>query len=158
LEFDGEHRLAAPRRRVWQILNDVAALEHAIPGCERLEALSPETFRARVRAKVGPLDAAFALDMELSDVVAPERYMLAVRGAGGAAGAAEGVARVLLEEQGGATLLRYTVDFKVRGKLAQVGSRLLMNAIRKLSGEFFAAFAERLDQQLAPAGAGPDGS
>ena len=39
MEQTGEHRIAAPRARVWDALNDPAVLKRCIDGCEELDAL-----------------------------------------------------------------------------------------------------------------------
>jgi hypothetical protein len=46
------------------------------------------------------------------------------------------------EGTAGATLLSYQVKGNVGGKLAQVGSRLIDGAARKMADDFFAAFGE----------------
>jgi len=53
---------------------------------------------------------------------------------------------VSLIEQDGTTLLRYTVEFNVHGKLAQIGARLMMSTLQKLSRDFFAKFSARFEQ------------
>ena len=44
----------------------------------------------------------------------------------------------------GTTLLRYQVKANVGGKLAQIGSRLIDAAARKMADDFFAAFGEEV--------------
>jgi hypothetical protein len=39
----------------------------------------------------------------------------------------------------------YNADFKVGGKLAQVGSRLVMGATKKTADDFFGSFSRELD-------------
>ena len=57
------------------------------------------------------------------------------------AGFGKGSARVVLESEGAeATKLTYTASAQVGGKLAQIGSRLVDGAARKLAGEFFKRF------------------
>jgi hypothetical protein len=51
----------------------------------------------------------------------------------------------VLEPDGDATVLRYTADFQVGGKLAQVGARLVSGVTRKTADDFFSAFSTRLD-------------
>ena len=46
--------------------------------------------------------------------------------------------------QEGGTLLSYTAKATIGGKLAQVGSRLVDGVAKKLAGEFFASFTERV--------------
>ncbi len=45
-----------------------------------------------------------------------------------------------LTEDGDETILAYTVDAQIGGKLAQLGSRLIDSSAKKLAGQFFADF------------------
>jgi hypothetical protein len=54
-------------------------------------------------------------------------------------------------------VLSYTAKAQVGGKLAQVGSRLIDGAVRKLSGQFFANLGEHLAAgEVAPAAPTPE--
>ena len=57
---------------------------------------------------------------------------------------AKGAASVKLIEEEGGTRLFYEVDANVGGKLAQVGSRLIDGAARKIADGFFSKFAQRM--------------
>jgi hypothetical protein len=57
-----------------------------------------------------------------------------------------------LKERDGGTLLTYTAAFKVGGKLAQVGSRLVVGATKKTADDFFGC----LSRELAPGGPGEE--
>jgi len=142
MELTGEYRIEAPRDRVWDALNDPDVLRRCIPGCESLEQISSTRMTARTETKIGPVKARFTGEVTRSDVNAPESCTLSGEGKGGAAGFAKGTARVRLAEDGAATVLTYTVDATVGGKLAQLGSRLVAGTARKLSDEFFGRFAE----------------
>jgi carbon monoxide dehydrogenase subunit G len=74
-------------------------------------------------------------------------------GQGGAAGHGKGSAQVRLESAGAhETVLHYTANASVGGKLAQVGSRLVDMAAQKMANDFFAAFTARLaERHAAPA-------
>src|SRR6185437_2570715 len=150
MEQAGEHRIAAPRDRVWAALNDPAVLKRCIEGCEALERTGPETLTARVRARVGPVSAVFSGDIALKDLDPPNGYTLEVSAKGGAAGFAKGQARVKLAEDGAATVLAYTAEGSVGGKLAQVGQRLIDAAARKTADDFFNAFARELEEPATP--------
>ncbi len=142
MQMSGERRIDAPRERVWEALNDPEVLKLCIPGCEELERSGENGFTAKVKAKVGPVSAKFAGAVTLSDLDPPRSYRISGEGKGGAAGFAKGGAEVQLEEDGGGTLLKYQVDAKVGGKLAQIGSRLIDGTANKMAGEFFDKFAE----------------
>ena len=152
--MSGEYRISAPRARVWEALNDADILKQCIPGCESIEKISPTEFSAKVVAKVGPVKATFTGEVKLSDLVPPTSYKISGEGKGGAAGFAKGGAAVTLEEAGAETVLRYTAQGNVGGKLAQIGSRLIDGTARKLAEEFFGKFAATVGGAPAEAAAG----
>src|SRR5215831_1865370 len=125
MEMAGERLISASKATVWNALNDPEILKASIPGCETLEAVSETEMTATVAIKLGPISARFAGRVKLSDIDPPNGYTLSGEGKGGPAGFAKGAAKVRLDEQTGATLLRYTVEAQVGGKLAQLGSRLI---------------------------------
>jgi hypothetical protein len=145
MEMTGEQLIPAPRETVWQALNDPEVLQASIPGCESLNKTADNAFEAKVKAKVGPVSATFTGAVTLSNIDPPKSYTISGEGKGGVAGFAKGGADVRLEEaEGGQTRLLYDVKAQVGGKLAQIGSRLIEGTAKKLAGEFFANFAERV--------------
>lgn len=143
MEMSGEHRIPAPRDKVWAALNDPEVLKQCIPGCESLDTNEAgDGFDARVKAKVGPVKATFDGSVRLQNVNAPESYTISGEGKGGAAGFAKGSADVQLKEDGGETVLTYQVKAQVGGKLAQIGSRLIDSTAKKYANDFFSKFAE----------------
>jgi len=140
MDMTGEFRIPAPRQRVWEGLNDPQILKECIPGCQTIEKVSDTEFAAKVLAQVGPVKANFAGKVTLSDLDPPQSYTIAGEGSGGVAGFAKGSAKVNLAEDGGATLLHYTVQAHVGGKLAQIGSRLIDSVARKMAENFFTRF------------------
>ncbi|MGE0723045.1 MAG: carbon monoxide dehydrogenase subunit G [Alphaproteobacteria bacterium] len=157
MDMTGEYRIPAPREKVWAALNDPEILRQSIPGCEEIEKLSPTEMTAKVTAKVGPVKARFGGKVTLSDLDPPNGYRISGEGQGGAAGFARGGAEVKLEPDGEATILRYTVNANVGGKLAQIGSRLIDATARKMAEDFFGRFAEIVGggaAAAAPADAG----
>ena len=143
MDLTGEYRIPAPRETVWVALNNPDVLKACIPGCEELNKTSQTEFVARVVAKIGPVKARFGGKVTLSDIDPPNGYTITGEGQGGAAGFAKGGAKVRLEpvDGGAATVLRYSADAQIGGKLAQIGSRLVEGTAKKLADEFFAAFA-----------------
>lgn len=143
MDLTGEYRIPAPRETVWAALNNPEILKACIPGCEELNKTSDTEFVARVVAKIGPVKAGFSGKVALSDIDPPNGYTISGEGQGGAAGFAKGGAKVWLDsvDGGTATVLHYSADAQIGGKLAQIGSRLVEGSARKLADEFFAAFA-----------------
>jgi carbon monoxide dehydrogenase subunit G len=154
MDMTGEHTIRAPRQAVWAALNDPDVLKQSIAGCEELNKTSDTEFQAQVTAKVGPVKAKFGGKVTLSDLDPPNGYTISGEGSGGAAGFAKGGAKVRLEDVAEGTLLKYEVHAQIGGKLAQIGSRLVDGAARKMADEFFAAFAANVEAQSGTTGPG----
>jgi carbon monoxide dehydrogenase subunit G len=107
MDLSGEYRIPAPREAVWKALNDADVLKECIPGCESVEKTSDTEFNAKVRAKVGPVSAAFTGKVTLSDLDPPNGYKISGEGQGGVAGFARGGADVRLkpDDSGTGTIL-----------------------------------------------------
>ena len=142
MEIKGEYQINADRETVWRALNDPEMLQKCIPGCESLEKTGENRFAAKVKAAIGPVRANFNTTLSLEDLNPPESYRL-VGESKAAAGFGSGGATVTLEANDDGTLLVYDADFKVGGKLAQVGSRLVLGATRHSSPRSCASSARR---------------
>ncbi|WP_395061073.1 CoxG family protein [Paraburkholderia silvatlantica] len=151
MELTESHTLPVPQQRAWEALNDTAILKACIPGCESIEADGENAYAVALTAAVGPVKARFKGRMQLADIDAPNSYTIVFEGQGGAAGFGKGDAHVKLEAAGDAsTTLTYTANAQVGGKLAQIGSRLVDGAARKIAGEFFRRFGEQLGDGAQP--------
>ncbi len=142
MRMTGEERIAAPRSRVWEALNDPAILRQCIPGCKSLEQDAPDKLRAVVEVKIGPIGARFTGAVTLSDIDAPNGYTITGEGQGGTVGSAKGGAKVRLADDGAGTLLTYQVDAQVGGRLAQLGGPIIDATAKQLAGKFFKKFGE----------------
>jgi carbon monoxide dehydrogenase subunit G len=143
MDMTGTQRIEAPREVVWAGLNDPDVLRQCIPGCETVEKLSDTELQAKVTLKIGPVKASFAGKVTLSDLDPPNGYTITGEGSGGAAGFAKGGAKVKLTPEGeAATILDYTVNAQIGGKIAQLGGRLIDATAKKLAGEFFEKFGK----------------
>jgi len=145
MKLSGEATLNAGVDEVYAALNDPAVLVRTIPGCQRLEQVGPDSYKATVTAGVASIKGTFDGDVRLSDQDAPNSFTLHASGAG-APGTVSAVARVALTSaDGGTTLLRYDADATIGGVIGGVGQRMLTGVARKTAAEFFAA----VDRELA---------
>ncbi|MFC3206501.1 MAG: carbon monoxide dehydrogenase subunit G [Mesorhizobium sp.] len=145
LVIEGEERISAPVDKVWAALNDPAVLKEAIPGCQKLEMKSPTEMAATVVLKIGPIKATFQGEVTLKNLNPPNGYTIEGEGKGGIAGFAKGGADVTLAADGdNATILKYAAKADVGGKIAQLGSRLIESTSKKLAGQFFSTFGEKV--------------
>ena len=142
MEIKGEENIRATVQTVWDGLNSTDVLLKSIPGCEEIQRTADNELQAKVMIKLGPVKARFSGKVTMTNVQPLKGYTLNFEGSGGAAGFAKGSADVSLQEADGGTLLTYVANASVGGKLGQIGSRLIEGSAKKLSSEFFAAFAE----------------
>jgi carbon monoxide dehydrogenase subunit G len=143
MQMEGEQLVAAPRQKVWEALNDPEVLRRSIPGCQSLERDGENGFAAVAEVKIGPIGARFKGSVQLSELDPPNGYRIAGSGQGGIAGSAKGGARVRLSDApGGGTLVAYTVEAEVGGRMAQLGGPIIDATAKNLAGKFFASFGE----------------
>ena len=156
--MSGEFVLPADRATVWARLNDAETLKASIPGCEAITATGENQYDVAIMAAVGPVKARFKGKLRLADLQPPTSYTMHFEGQGGAAGHGKGSAQVRLESTGPReTVLHYSANASVGGKLAQIGSRLVDMAAQKMASDFFATFTAKLSERYgaAPAAAAP---
>ena len=143
MRMTGEQRIAAPREKVWQGLNDPAILAQCIPGCQSLEKEADDRFAAIAEVKIGPIGARFKGNVQLSELDPPNGYTITGSGNGGIAGSAKGGAKVALrEDTPETTIIAYSVDAEVGGRMAQLGGPLIDATAKNLAGKFFQRFGE----------------
>lgn len=142
MEIKGAYRIPADRETVWKALNDPEVLRQCIPGCQELEQEGETGFAATVKTRIGPVSATFKGSVTLEDIDPPKGYRIVGEGKGGVAGFAKGGAVVKLDDEGDKTVLSYDAEAKVGGKIAQIGSRLIVGTARKLADQFFTNFVE----------------
>ena len=147
MKMTGEQKIPRDRVTVWQALNDLDVLKDCIPGCDSITTVGDNEHEVTMVAAVGPVKAKFKGKLKLTDINAPDSYKILFEGQGGAAGFAKGEAEVVLEDEGAETLLKYSADAQIGGKLAQIGSRLIDSAAKKIAGDFFS----RINEKVAPA-------
>jgi carbon monoxide dehydrogenase subunit G len=151
MNMTGEQRIAAPRQRVWEALNDPEILRASIPGCQSLERGADDRFTATLQVKVGPIGARFKGTVALADLNPPNGYTLIFEGNGGIFGSAKGSAKVRLIEDAGTTLISYEAEAQVGGRMAQLGGPIIDATAKQLAGKFFGRLGELVGEAAKPA-------
>ena len=139
MNVSGSAVLHAPRERVWAALQDPAVLVRTIPGCQQLEQVGPDTYRATVMAGVASIKGTYSGDVRLTDQAEPDSFVLHASGAGAPGTVNADVRVTLADADGGATQLDYDADAVVGGVIGGVGQRMIVGVAKKTAGEFFAA-------------------
>ena len=146
MEMSGEQVIPASQQQTWDALNDPEMLKQCVPGCESIELIGENQYQVLMVARVGPVSAKFKGKLTLSDINPPNSYSIAFEGQGGAAGFAKGGAQVRLSPENQNTKLAYDAKANVGGKLAQIGSRLIDAAAKKVADDFFRNFNQKVGE------------
>ncbi len=141
MKLSGTYQINLEKQKVWEALNDPNILKESIPGCEEFNKDSDTKFSATAKNKIGPFNASFTGNIELKDINPPNSYTIVGSG-NSPVGFASGEADVKLEENENGTKLIYEVEANVGGKIAQVGSRLIDMAAKKMADTFFGKFSD----------------
>ena len=141
--------MPAPRAQVWQTLLDPTSLRAVIPGCESIEAVDDETFKARIRVNIAGIGGIYDAEIRIFDRKEPESLRLSGRGAG-KLGFGQGEAVVkLAETESGKTILSYEYGADIGGRVAAFGQRMLDGVVRVLLAGFFDRLRAHLQGESA---------
>lgn len=148
MQIENEFTVAAPPERVYDFLLDVNRVVGCVPGAELSEVVDPETFKGRVRIKVGPVTVAYAGTARIADrdeaarTATLEGEGRETTGPGNAR--AKSLMRVEAADGGGSRVVIAT-DFTVAGRVAQFGRGLMEDVSRSLVNQMAACIKSNLE-------------
>ncbi len=143
MKIEGSHEIPAPRQKVWDAFLDPETLRQAIPGCEKLEAVGPDEYKATMKVGVAAVKGTFEGKVKITDKNAPDSYKLHVEGSGGP-GFVRGDTLISLSDSGSGTKVSYTADVQVGGLIAGVGQRMLGGVSKMMADQFFGKMGQLL--------------
>ncbi|MBI4269123.1 MAG: carbon monoxide dehydrogenase subunit G [Candidatus Rokubacteria bacterium] len=143
MKIEGSHDVPAPRQKVWDAFLDPRQLQRAIPGCEKLEAVGADEFKATLKIGVAAVKGTFEGKVRLSDRKPPESYRLAAEGSGGP-GFVKADTLITLSDIAGGTRVAYSADVQVGGLIAGVGQRMLGGVSKMMADQFFGKMSDLL--------------
>jgi len=145
---EGNYLLPGSPTAIWDLLMDPAVLAKAMPGTRTLERVAPDRYEGVMRVGLGPITAAeFELSIVLSDIQRPQHYAMQIDSKG-KFGFTRGVARVELDPEANSTVMRYSADLQVGGKIAALGQRLLESVSKLMLRQGLEALNQELQTRL----------
>jgi carbon monoxide dehydrogenase subunit G len=142
----------APADRVFAFLLDVNSVLGCVPGAELSEIVDAETFRGRVRIRVGPVSVAYQGTGHV--VSRDDGARTAVLEAEGREAAGSGSARAVISvrvgDSGAAAEVTMLSDFTVVGRAAQFGNGMIEEVSRGLLAQMARCIAARLTEPVLP--------
>ena len=144
MKMQGTHTLEAPIAKVWAFLMDSAAIAKVIPGCETLQEVEPDTYKATLKLGIAAIKGTYHGSVHLFDKTPPSHYRMHVDGKG-TPGFVQGDVTVDLDAQGSQTVLTYDADTQVGGLIANVGQRMISGVAKIV----IAQALKQLESELA---------
>jgi carbon monoxide dehydrogenase subunit G len=131
MEISGEYTFDVPQELVWNAVLDPNVLGAVMPGGKGFDKVGDNVYSGLLEVKVGPVQGTFQGQIKLSDIVAPESYQIEVDGKG-APGFVKANGKLRLEGRGSQTLMQYSGQAQIGGRIASVGQRLIDSAARSI--------------------------
>ncbi|MFE4241658.1 SRPBCC family protein [Peribacillus butanolivorans] len=144
MEGKGSLNLPAGIEQSWDVLLDSEVLKRCIMGCKKLELVEENKYEADISMGVASVKGDYSTTIELANIYKPISYQMIVKGEGGP-GSIEAVADITLESvDENNTVLSYSFEAEVGGKVAMVGQRMLGGVSKLVIKDFFKKFGKEL--------------
>jgi carbon monoxide dehydrogenase subunit G len=146
LNIAGEITVAAPRDAVFKALSDPPFFASCIEGVRDLEAIDATHFSAVLETRIAYLRFNFKVAVEITRLSPPAEIEAKIEGTPlGIVGRLTATATTRLLEAGDRTMIHYSIDTTLTGKLGSMGQPVLMAKARDMekhfTGRLLAAFA-----------------
>jgi len=149
MELAGEYTFNAPRETVWEAIMDPEVLANILPGCERLEKVSDTEYRGVLNVRIGPVQGKFNGKVLLSDMNEPESFHIDIDGKG-AAGFINGGGDARLDVIDDNTVLTYSGEAQVGGRIASVGQRLVETSAKSIVRQALESLERNIQARMEP--------
>ena len=149
MELAGEYTFNAPRQIVWESIMDPEVLAKILPGCERLDKVSETEYKGVLNVRIGPVQGKFNGKVLLSDMTEPESFHIDIDGKG-AAGFIKGGGDARLDAIDDSTVLTYSGEAQVGGRIASVGQRLIDTSAKSIVRQSLESLDRIIQAKLQP--------
>lgn len=157
MQIENEFEVAAPPERVFSFLLDVNRVVTCMPGAELSEVVDPDTFKGRVKIKVGPITVAYNGTARIAE--RDEAARRAVLQADGrettGPGSAKASAVMTVVPAGSGSMVKLATDFNVAGRVANFGRGVMEDVSRRLVGQMAQCIKSNLESEAAEAEPAP---
>ena len=152
MKIAGQVRVKAPRATVFAALRDARFFASCVEGVRDLCEIAPDRYAATLETKVAYMSFKFQVTVELVRAEPPREIEAKVEGTPlGIVGRLTAAALTTLSEAGEETLIDYSVDAILTGKLGSLGQPVLRAKAKEMERKFAARLAAEFDRTGAEA-------
>jgi uncharacterized protein len=152
LQIENSFEVGAPPEAVYKFLLDVNRVVACVPGAALDEVVDPNTFKGKVKIKVGPVTVAYAGTASIVERDEANRSAV-LQGEGRETtgpGNARARATMRVTESGAGSLVTVSTDFTVAGRVAQFGRGLMEDVSKSLVAQMAECIKSKLETEQAP--------
>lgn len=143
--IEGRFTVAAPRQALLANLFDARLMASCLPGCETLEPLSDDRYRAVVTIAMAGIKARFDLQVEITRRDESQIWVQTRGEEGGNASTLQADSRVSLDVIPEGTLVQYRSEVAVTGRLGRFALGMMKKKAQSLGDEFAVNLQRKLE-------------
>jgi hypothetical protein len=155
VQIENSFAVKAPPDRVYEFLLDVNNVVSCVPGAELSEVVDPDTFKGKVRIKVGPVTVSYNGTARITarDAASRSATLEAEGRETTGSGSAQATTVMSVAVDGDASTVTLATDFTVVGRVAQFGRGIMEDVSRHLIAQAAECIQSKLE--AAPPSASP---
>jgi hypothetical protein len=151
MNITGEITVTAPREAVFKALSDAPFFASCIEGVHNLKEIDATHYDAILETSVAYMRFKFKVGVEMTRMMAPEEIEAKVEGAPlGMVGRLTATASTWLAESGSGTIISYSIDATLTGKLGSMGQPVLKAKAKEMEKKFALRLAAAFDRGATP--------
>jgi hypothetical protein len=135
--LSGEILVDASQEAVFNKLNDVPFFASCVEGVSDLEQINENSYKAILTTKVAYIQFKFQVLVEITENIFPEKITAKTEGNPiGVIGRLLAISSANLIKVNDKTLIQYSIDLKLTGKLGSMGQPVLKSKTKELEQQF----------------------
>lgn len=146
MEFTGQEKIKAPQATVWAFVTDPHKISECAPGLQSMQVIDDTRFKVVVKVGVGPVRSQFELDCVWQERTEPSRARISASGQAPGSAVSMDATMDLADDGAGGTLMDWTADARISGKLAGLGSRLINPVADRMTKQVFECIRSKLEE------------
>jgi len=156
MQLENSFAVNAPPDRVFAYLLDVNKVVGCVPGAELVETVDENTFKGKVKVKVGPITVAYSGTARIAnrDDAGRSATLEAEGRETTGPGSARAKALMHVEADGATSIVKITTDYSIAGRVAQFGRGVMEDVSRRIVNDMatcIKANVEGAEPAAAPA-------
>jgi carbon monoxide dehydrogenase subunit G len=137
MNISGEITVPAPRAAVFDKLKDAPFFASCIEGVKDLKEIDATHYDAVLETRVAYMKFSFKVSVEITKLSPPDTIEAKVEGTPiGVVGRLTATSRTHLTESGGQTVVSYSIDSTLAGKLGSIGQPVLKSKAKDMEKKF----------------------